>query len=652
MTHKSDQTIIQTTHNTARFFTEHRHVAWVALVLTVLWGIFGYFGMPQRKDPDIPVRAALAMCYWPGVGTEKIERLVTQRIEETIAENIWVKRIESTTRVGLAFAVVLLDEGAEDVGKEFDDIKMRLDGIKDLPEGAGPIVFIKDFGTTAALMLTVASPPASELETELRAKSVRGAIEAAREGLPADEAQRRLALVYCYPPSVSPAGITAMFTQFADKARDDGMLTNQRLIEGAGFIGMDATPRGDADSVQAYGENYVETHLRRAEFHPDVWAPALITDPSQTLDVLKKVAGDRYTYRQLDDFTDLIRRTLQTVPEVSKVDRVGVLEERIYLAYSQERLASYGVSPAQLQRVISARNSPLPGGMLEVSGRNVTIAPTGEFTGEQEIGDVIVGASASGLPLYLRDVVDIDRSYDSPPKYLNSYTRRGPDGQWQRTRAITLSVQMRPGRNIGEFGRAVDEALAGVKSRLPEDLVYARTSDQPLQVEENIHLFLSSLYEAIILVVLVSLIGFWEWRSAVLMSLSIPLTLAMTYGMMYMVGIDLQQISIASLIIALGLLVDDPVVAGDAIKRELSTGHKSVIAAWLGPTKLATAIMYATVTNIVAYLPFLLLSGDTGRFLYSMPVVLTCSLVSSRLVSMTFIPLLGYYLLRAPRKPA
>jgi multidrug efflux pump subunit AcrB len=163
---------------------------------------------------------------------------------------------------------------------------------------------------------------------------------------------------------------------------------------------------------------------------------------------------------------------------------------------------------------------------------------------------------------------------------------------------------------------------------------------------------MASLYEAVILVVLVSLIGFWEWRSALLMALSIPLTLAMTFGMMHMLGVDLQQVSIASLIIALGLLVDDPVVAGDAIKRSLADGHRPVVAAWLGPTKLATAIMYATVTNIVAYLPFLMLTGETGRFLYSLPVVIGCSLVASRLVSMTFIPLLGYYLLRPKAEPS
>src|SRR4030095_5915348 len=114
------------------------------------------------------------------------------------------------------------------------------------------------------------------------------------------------------------------------------------------------------------------------------------------------------------------------------------------------------------------------------------------------------------------------------------------------------------------------------------------------------------------------LIGFWEWRSALLMAMSIPITLAMTFGMLYLLGIDVQQVSIASLIIALGLLVDDPVVAGDAIKRDLAVGHPPLVAAWLGPTKLATAILFATITNIVAYLPFLFLPGDTRPLLSSM----------------------------------
>ena len=190
-----------------------------------------------------------------------------------------------------------------------------------------------------------------------------------------------------------------------------------------------------------------------------------------------------------------------------------------------------------------------------------------------------------------------------------------------------------------------------MKQYLPDDLIMVHTSDQPVQVKEQIDLFMDALYEAIGLVVLVSLIGFWEWRSALLMAISIPITLSLTFGMIYLLGIDIQQVSVASLIIALGLLVDDPVVAGDSIKRMLAEGQPRIVAPWLGPTKIATAILYATITNIVAYLPFLLLTGNTGEFLYSLPIVMTCALVASRLASMTFIPLLAYYMLRPDKNP-
>jgi AcrB/AcrD/AcrF family len=167
--------------------------------------------------------------------------------------------------------------------------------------------------------------------------------------------------------------------------------------------------------------------------------------------------------------------------------------------------------------------------------------------------------------------VHISRGYQLPANYLNFYSWSDDSGP-HRARAITLAAYMRPGEQIRSFGDSVDEKLRQLRSLLPPDLIVARTSDQPRQVKENIDLFMEALYEAIALVVLLALIGFWEWRSAVLMALSMPITLAMTFGLAHLVHIDLQQVSIATLIIALGLLVDDPVVANDAIKRKLSAG--------------------------------------------------------------------------------
>ncbi len=648
MAHRSDDWMIANIHNTARFFTENRHIAWMTLVATILWGLFGYLRMPQRKDPDIPVKVAMAIGKWPGVDATRVEELVTRRLEETIAENVKVKEITSTTRLGVTFVTVTLKDETPDPAKEFDDIKLRLDGIKDLPQGAQPVEFIRDFGATAALMLTVASPRASETAIAIRARAVADSIRRLRAGT--REPGGRAALVYNGPASEAQETLRPVVDLFLATAVRDGVFRDARILWGPGFLGVDGVTTQSDSALLAYAQGFTERTLHAAEFHPDAWPGVVVRDPAATEARFAERAGEKYSYRELDEYTDLIRRTLQSIPVVTKVSRKGLLDEQVLLTFSQERLASYGLGTARLKDVLSARNIPAAAGTMEVQGKTVAVAATGEFTSEKEIGGVVMGGSRTGAPLYLRDLVQVDRAYRTPASYLNYFSTMDADGHWRRSRAVTLSVEMRSGAKIGEFGRLVDSALSRVRDRLPEDLIMARTSDQPRQVQESVDLLMDSLVEAIVLVILVALVGFWEWRSALLMAISIPLTLAMTFGMMSVLGVDLQQVSIASLIIALGLLVDDPVVAGDAIKRDLALGHSSLISAWLGPTKLATAIMYATVTNIVAYLPFLMLPGNTGLFLHTLPVVMTCALVSSRLVSMTFIPLVGYYLLRPSRK--
>ncbi|HJU04586.1 MAG TPA: efflux RND transporter permease subunit, partial [Nitrospiraceae bacterium] len=642
--------------NLARYCVENRAISGVMLIAVVLWGIYGFLSMPQRKDPNIPSTEALAVTPWPGVTAEKIEQLVTRQVEDKIAENPNVHRatagyygIKSMTLSGRSFVWVNLEDSVTDTKKEFNDINLKLKDLgANLPDGSGPVQFKSDFGDTAALMLTVASPKADAVAVSLRAHTIQDAIVQARGSALSGN---RLTIVYNFPLSANPRLIRMGRDLFARFTIEQGVARDLRFIEGPGFVGVDAESAADNAAIMAHLGRFFQERLRESEIHPDAWMPVIIRDPKDTEAELMRVAGDKYTYRELDDMTDLIQRTLQGVPQVSKVTRSGVLQETIYLNYSQERLAAYGIALTGLSDILRARNITQPGGMFEIRGKNLAIAPSGEFQNEQEIGGVLINLSSSGASVYLRDLVDLYRGYEVP-KFLNVYSRPDHAGGWERTRAVTLAVQMRPGDQIGRFGQAVDAALADLKQRLPDDLVLARTSDQPRQVEENVHLFMDVLMDAVILVILVSWIGFWEWRSALLMALAIPITLAITFGMMNLLGIDIQQVSIASLIIALGLLVDDPVVAGDAIKRDLATGHRPVVASWLGPTKLATVILYATITNIVAYLPFLLLTGKTGQFLYSLPVVIACSLVASRLVSMTFIPFLGYYLLRPTHEPS
>lgn len=647
--HERDRALVESTQNTARYFSETRHVAWVALAFTILWGVFAYARMAKAKDPTIDVRVAVVSCAWPGADADKIEQLITRKLEQKIAESSHIEKLESVSRTSVSIVYVTLKEDVTDRAKEWNDIQGRLDAVHDLPQGSLPVVFQKDFGDTATLMLTVASPEVSEVELDLRALAVTQAIDAAREGLP--EAAARATLILSYPPEINASAMQEVGEQAA--RHFDGLpgTRDARFFQHPGFLGLDlATTLGD-DELRAHLHAFADARFHVSELHPDVWDVAVVRDPMGARGRLAAVAGARYSYHDLDLFTETLRRYLQAVPIVSKVSRSGVLPEEVDLEYSQSRLAAYGVDPAKLAAALGARNITAPGGVLEIGGKNVAIDPSGEFTSESQIGDVAITASASGTPVYLRDLVEVRRGYQNPPRFLGYLSTPDEGGRLRTRRAVTLAVYMRSGSQIADFARDVNAQLARARKLLPDDLIVQRTSDQPLQVEENVGLFMRSLDEAVAIVVLVALVGFWEWRTALLLALSIPLTLAMTFGLMHAVGVDVQQISIASLIIALGLLIDDPVVASDAIKTSIAAGWKPRVAAWLGPTKLAAAIMFATITNIVAYLPFLLLSGDVGKFIWSLPVVLSLSLVASRVVSMTFVPLLGGALLRAPRKP-
>ncbi len=657
MAHKSDQERIEQTRNVPRFFVEHPQVSWVLLVGVLVWGWFGYKSMPQRKDPNIPVRVALASCSWPGATAQQVEQLITRPIEDTVAQNKWIHAgtpadfgVRSISLPGYSYVYIQLVDNVDDLKRQFSDINLKLNALNgQLPQGAGPITFQSDFGDTAALMLTVASPKADSVEINLRSQSIQAAIRSARANKKTAPPSKPVTIIYPFPESISPRAVAGAAALFERQAIQAGVLRNTTQIQGTGFIGLDGASRQDDASIQAFIEQFFVNQVQRSELHPDAWSAIMIHDPADTLKKLSEVAGEKYSYAELDDFSDLIARTLQGAPETSKVERRGIQQQTIYLEFSQDRLAAYGLQPADLSKLIQARNIIAPGGVFETGQRQITLNPSGQFENPKAIGDIVVTTATAGAPVYLRDLVDISRGYQSPANYLNYYTWQDADGHWRRSRAVTIAIYMRDENQIAKFGESIDAKLAQLYRILPPDLITVHTSDQPLQVKENIHLFLRALNEAIVLVVIVSLIGFWEWRLALIMALAIPITLAMTFGVVYMLGIDLQQVSVATLIIALGLLVDVPVVSGDGIKRGLADGLPRRVAAWLGPTKLATAIFFATITNVIAYLPFLMLTGNTGQFLRSLPIVMTASLLCALVVSMTFIPLLGYYIQRPPK---
>jgi len=669
----------------SQYFVYKRPIAWTLLIATAIAGVASYRSMPQRQDPVIQVRSGLVTTSYPGASPVEVEQEVSRRIEQRLAENPAVEHVRSTNRQGLSVVFVDLYDTTRNAEAIWQDLDNKLAGMTDLPTVAGAMIrpkLDKDFGDTVAVMLTLTSPPISDFEVDRRASSIASQIQAARVGRPADPREQRCSAVLIHPSTVDPNLTERLARSCLDHLVERGFAEDGLTLSTLGAEVVDfRLPTGRTlTTLQAEVDRWQADTIGIGLGHPDIWPSVLIADPNDLAAALKQHCQRepggvaRYSYEEMHRFADRIQDRLRQSIKVGKIEQIGVLNESVFLYHSNRRLSSFGIDLAQLATRLQQRNTVEPGGTVELPRQNLTVKPTGKLKGDGDLGSVVIDVR-NGAPLYLRDLVEVVRGYEDPPRVLNFRTikadaehsparldaepveERGkiaspapnaPKQDLWTTRAITLAVRHVKGTQIADFSREVDAGLASLREVLPADLRIERTSDEPERVRFKIHEFNDCLAEAIAIVVLVALV-FMEWRSALIIALSIPITLAMTFAFCAVLGVDLQQISIAALIIALGLLVDDPVVAGDAINRELANGTPRDVAAWLGPQKLSRAILYATITNCAAFLPLLLVSGIVGEFIWSLPVVVTSSLVASRLVSMTFIPLLGYYLLRGQK---
>src|ERR1700675_4352883 len=253
MAHKSDQERIEQTRNVPRFFVEHPQVSWVLLAGVLIWGWFGYNSMPQRKDPNIPVRVGVASCSWPGATSQQVEQLITKPIEDTVSQNKWIHPgtpadygVRSISLPGYSYVYIQLIDDVDDLKRQFSDINLKLNALNSqLPQGAGPITFQSDFGDTAALMLTVASPKADPVEIDLRSQSIQAAVRSARATKKTAPQEKPITIIYPFPESVSPRAIESGAILFEKQAIEAGILSHTTQIQGTGFIGLDGTSRRD-----------------------------------------------------------------------------------------------------------------------------------------------------------------------------------------------------------------------------------------------------------------------------------------------------------------------------------------------------------------------------------------------------------------------
>ena len=261
---------ISNRRNVPRFFVEHPHISWMLLAGVLIWGWFGYTSMPQRKDPDIPVRLGVAACPWPGATAQQVEQFITRRIEDVAAENKTIHPgtdadygIKSISLPGYSFVTIQLDEGITDTKRQFSDINLKLDALNSqLPQGAGPITFQSDFGDTAALMLTVASPKADDIEIAARANSVESAIRKARDAKQRNRVGQQITVVDSFPQSISAREVLDTVYLFQKQAQSAGILRDSEIIQGSGFIGVDGLSDADDSTIQAFIRRFISERLK------------------------------------------------------------------------------------------------------------------------------------------------------------------------------------------------------------------------------------------------------------------------------------------------------------------------------------------------------------------------------------------------------
>ncbi|MEA3412356.1 MAG: efflux RND transporter permease subunit [Pseudomonadota bacterium] len=352
-----------------------------------------------------------------------------------------------------------------------------------------------------------------------------------------------------------------------------------------------------------------------------------------------------YSPRQLEVLAERIEDELELVDPVARVDLWGVQPERIYVEVDSADWARLALGAGRLRELFEARNILHPGGEMDTARGRYAVDPTGEFTSVRQMGDLIVDRLDGGLPVRLGDLpVRIDRRYEEPPGSLTRVTT--PDAPHRD--ALVIGISMKSGRNVVDMSEAVDVVLARLEdSFLPPDVRLRRVNDLPRQVNTRIQSFQINLLQGVLIVLGMALLTM-GWRPALIMATAVPLSMICAFAVVRHLGVELEQFSIASLIIALGMVVDNAIVVSDNAWRLMREGLPRREAIIKGAQDLAIPLLTATLTTVFAFLPMLTIAGNVGEYVSSLPVVVAATLITSYLVAMLVTPLMCGWLLKPP----
>ena len=377
--------------------------------------------------------------------------------------------------------------------------------------------------------------------------------------------------------------------------------------------------------------------------------PAGVTGPffndefGDTYGSIFALSGDGFSYAEMKDYADFVRQQLLRVPLVAKVEQFGVQDEKVNIVFSHKKFAQIGIPFEAVAAQIAAQNSVESTGVVVTPTDNLQVRVTGAIENVQDLENLQL--RANGATFRLGDFATVTRGYKDPPQDKMRFNGK---------EVIGLGVSMEKGGNIIRMGEGLEQTVATIRAQLPVGIELERVSDQPRAVTASVGEFVKVLIEAVLIVLAVSFVALGlhtkplriDFRPGLVVALTIPLVLAITFLLMRVFGIDLHKISLGALIIALGLLVDDAIIAVEMMVRKMEEGMSRFDAATFAYTSTAMPMLTGTLITAAGFLPIGLAKSAAGEYTFSMFSVNAIALLVSWLVAVVFTPYIGFVLLR------
>ena len=457
------------------------------------------------------------------------------------------------------------------------------------------------------------------------------------QGLPRQEnpsLQERFASVKTYLPGAEPEKVEILITkviedEIAEVDDIEDLFTTSS--HGVSFVMVEL--KKTAPAAERLQEIRDKVQEARAAFPPGATEPDVDTRVFRTNTLLLAVVGEGLPELALREQAKELRRELEDLPDVRRVELVGLPREEIEVAVDLRRLSQSGVPLTRVVDALAARNVQLPSGELEVGFLRSSIRTSGAFDEAGEVAATYLGSSPEGLPIRLGAVARVTRRMADPEVRVRARGRP----------AVGVAVEMLPERNAITLGERV-RALLDARP-MPEGMSVQVVADEPTYVRDRLSLLTGSLLLGLALVVVLTLFGM-GWRSGLVVSLTIPLALTVAMAFQGVGNVPLHQISIAALVIAIGIVVDESIVVTDSIQRHLDAGEPPREAAVRGLEEIHMAVLAGAATTVAAFIPLMVMEGDIGDFIRSIPVVVSVMLLGSVLVAHFVTPLLAVMLNR------